>query len=217
LDGVDFLAFMPVCIFHYFYSDAYSQSMQVQHFLWYNPIVHLNQFICGGALGVVFKKKHKKWEGNYDIALLTLAVTIFMYLSYVKPHLNILDNEGLLVILFAPVILLLSLNNGYITKFFKHPLLILAGEISFGLYILAEPVYDGLHKTAHSFSINGIDKFGYFLILLIGISNVVYMLFEKPSQKLIKKAGMGFLNSKQLIKSNRTIEGSKTIRERNMT
>jgi peptidoglycan/LPS O-acetylase OafA/YrhL len=95
--------------------------------------------------------------------------------------------------------------------------LILAGEISFGLYILAEPVYDGLNEIALSFSINGIDKFGYFLILLIGISYIVYMLFEKPSQKLIKKAGMRIVNSIQLSKRSRTIESSKTITERNMT
>ena len=85
--------------------------------------------------------------------------------------------------------MLLSINNGYITRLFKNKKLVFLGEISYGIYILQDPFF----RIISSYSVKKYFKvsdysFIFFsrLLVLIFISALVYNFFEKPMKSKIK-------------------------------
>jgi peptidoglycan/LPS O-acetylase OafA/YrhL len=182
--------------FFVLYYSGLASSQTAYEYLFYFPVNHLNEFVCGSFLGVVYKRTNTCWFKNYDWHLIGFGAIIFLYLNYIKPLSNIFDHNGLLVLLFGPMILLLSLNTGGITKLFKRRLFILAGEISFGVYIMAEPVLKFLRELSLKINVPRISYFHYSLFILIVISCLLYLYFEKPMQKVIRSS---FLKSKQQV------------------
>jgi peptidoglycan/LPS O-acetylase OafA/YrhL len=161
-------------------------SESLHNFLYYNPINHLNEFVLGSAAAMFLKNKYAKWKGNYDLLLLVFTAFTVLYLSLDKASWNLFDHNGLLAVLFLPIIILLSLNTGLITKLFNNKGLVLLGEISFGVYILAEPVLGAMNRLFASYSIQHFP-FSIMLLTLVFVCYLVYISFEKPLQQMIKK------------------------------
>lgn len=60
------------------------------------------------------------------------------FLILILKYNNIINlHNGALSLIFGVFIILLSINNGLITKMFKKPLFVFLGEISYGVYIFA--------------------------------------------------------------------------------
>jgi peptidoglycan/LPS O-acetylase OafA/YrhL len=111
-----------------------------------------------------------------------------------RPHLESLFGirlaftNGLLAPIFIALIVFLAQYEGYVTKIFSYPFLILLGEASYSLYILQKPVYGiydrvivprvDLSETLH---------FYIFIILLVFISIASYKFLETPMRKMINK------------------------------
>lgn len=60
---------------------------------------------------------------NFNHVTWSLSVELLFYISF--------------PLIFGVFIILLSINNGLITKMFKKPLFVFLGEISYGVYIYA--------------------------------------------------------------------------------
>ena len=175
-------------------SEAYAPKLLLHDFIYYNPLMHLNQFVLGLVCGVYFKNsKANSTESNSGFWLLLSFIAMFM-LIWGRPHLETLFGirlaftNGLLAPAFLAVIIFLAKHKGFVTKLFTYPFLILLGEASYSLYILQKPIH-GIYDKVIVPRINLSDTlhFYIFVILLILISIASYKFLEVPMRKKINK------------------------------
>jgi len=172
--GVNYLFFSP------FYKGYPSNS---HNFLFYFPLLHLNEFMIGNITGYTFFKLTNSRK-NFDLA--TIAV-FFVLLIVLCLNVGVLYNDGLMAVIFAPLILLMALNTGEISKIFSHKYLIILGEASYGIYILQSPVKRYCYFVfRHLNMTNENVTFYIYLIILTGFSIACYYCIEIPAKNWIK-------------------------------
>ena len=166
-----------------FYKGELSNSY---FFLFYFPLLHLNQFLVGNLAGLYVMLLHKGKGRNYDFVILSI---LLLFVALIKVDLNVTYHNGLLAVLFVPLIVLITLNRGYITRLFSKRAFIFLGEISFGIYILQYPVYLFCIKVFESAGIqNKALIFYLYLVFLIIVSALCYRYIEVPARNKIKEA-----------------------------
>ncbi len=164
---------------------------ETENFLFYFPLMHLNQFLLGNLAGLFFIIHLKNKANNYDWAIILLSVILVCALYFKLNEINY--HNGLLAVFFVPFIILFSLNNGYITRLFSKKIFIYLGEISYGIYILQIPVF---MMTKYILLKIGIS--GDLVIFIIGImtllifSAISYQYIEIPLREKIKKLRIPF-------------------------
>ena len=159
----------------------------------YHPVFHFNEFLIGNLLGLFYVQKLLGREKNYLTLILFLLLALVLLLKF-RFGLNF--HNGLLSVVFAPLILFISLSTDKLTKIFTNPSLIFLGEISFGIYILQVPIW----AIFSDYKLNkylGLDyqkdftvSFIIRLIILIVFSSLSYLYFETPIRNRIKNIGM---------------------------
>jgi len=156
--------------------------------LYYFPLMHLNEFLIGNLAGIYFVKKSTQHR-NLDWQI---VLTITVIIGALKLPFGLIYNNGLLALLFIPLIVLISLNNGKLTTIFSSKFFIFLGEISFGIYILQYPIWVWIsdYRLEKYFQINKTEDFSlaFFirLFVLIVIAGISYRFFEIPIRKKIK-------------------------------
>jgi len=176
-------------------SDAYIPKSLLHDFIYYNPLMHLNQFVLGLVCGIYLKSS--KYNSNISKnsgSWLLLSFVIMFLLIWGRPHLEALlgirlaFTNGLLAPAFLGVIIFLARHKGFITKIFTYPFLILLGEASYSLYILQKPVHGIYDKViVPRINLSETLHFYIFVVLLILISIVSYKFLETPMRKIINK------------------------------
>jgi peptidoglycan/LPS O-acetylase OafA/YrhL len=155
----------------------------------YFPLMHLNEFLIGNLAGIYFINKKTKPQ-NFDIQITVIILTIIVALKY---PIGLNFHNGLLAIFFIPLIILIASNNGNLTTFSNHKTCIFLGEISFGIYILQNPVWQWisdyrLEKYLHIDKVeNSTLSFFVRLFVLILFSSLSYLYLETPIRNRIKK------------------------------
>jgi peptidoglycan/LPS O-acetylase OafA/YrhL len=161
---------------------------QHDNFLSCFPLMHLNEFLMGNLAGLLFVWKLQHRKANYDWLIILLVAALILALKYPPPYINYQD--GMLAILYAPIIMALALNTGKLTSLFSLKPLVFLGEISYSIYILQVPVcYWCLAVLAHFHMGFTLAAFGAFLCILILISYLSYILIEIPLRERINKLG----------------------------
>jgi peptidoglycan/LPS O-acetylase OafA/YrhL len=157
-----------------------------KEFMIYNPLMHINGFLVGNVAGLYFLKELKDKKRNLDFSIVAIIMVIVLILKF---PLGLNFHNGLLAIFFIPLLILLSLNNGLITKVFKNKFCVFLGEISFGIYILQYPIFSliSAYSVNKYFNIDNVTTVFFIrLFILIGLSAVTYVFIEKPIQIKIK-------------------------------
>ena len=159
----------------------------------YNPLMHLNEFLIGNLLGLYYVRKSVKKDKNY---LNIIIVTLFVLVILLKFRFRLNFHNGLLAVVFVPLILFISISNDSIVTFFSKPFFIFLGEISFGLYILQVPIWSLLSDYRMNRYL-GLDyqkdftiSFFIRLLVLVFFSSLSYVYFETPLRNVIKKIGV---------------------------
>ena len=149
----------------------------------YFPLVHLNQFLIGNLAGMLFIR-WKPISRNYDILIL---LNIILILIAFKFPLKLNYHDGMMAILYIPLIFLICLNTGFITKFSCCKIPILLGEMSYAIYILQLPVFNICFKVYERIPTLQFSLFFMlYLVVLIFISYIAYYLIEIPARKWLK-------------------------------
>ena len=166
------------------YSDFYKPEPSFQHDLTYFfPLIHWHEFILGSLGGLFFLKAVR--PRNLDVPIVVLSFLLALVLLYNKWFVL---NNGLLVLIFLPLILLISSNTGMLTRLGRSKWAVFLGEISYGMYIFQLPVFLFLKL--------GFKQIGYFhplvffysgLILLMAVSAVSFRYIEMPIRAWMKK------------------------------
>ncbi len=164
-------------------------SFQVTENLCYFPLIHVNEFLIGNLAGLYFVTNSNKIRNNYDWHIIGIVVVFALFLKF---PINWYPYNGVFALLFVPLIILLSSNNGKLTTLFKKKIFVFLGEISFGVYILQKPVFKWLSdkQTGKYFLMDRIDNvnmafFVKFFSLLL-LASLSYIYFEKPIREKIK-------------------------------
>ena len=171
-------------LFHYlldapFFEKAPSIPYNFSH---YFPLMHINQFLIGNIAGIIFINSNFK-NKNYDIAILLLIGIITFLL---KEKFDVSYHNGLLALLFIPLIFTISLNTGVLAKISNLKPLVFLGEISYSIYILQVPIF--IFGSAIMNKLHFDDKALIFwsnLILLIITSGLSYKYLEIPLRQKI--------------------------------
>jgi peptidoglycan/LPS O-acetylase OafA/YrhL len=156
----------------------------------YFPLMHCNEFLIGNLAGLFFASIPKETRKNFD---LLIVLTIIIIVLILKFPFGLIYHNGLLAWLFVTLILLLSFNNGWLTKVFRQKPLIFLGEISFGLYILQFPIWSIIsnQRLEKYFGLTQNKDFtlSFFVRLacLLLLSALSYVYFETPLRQRVKK------------------------------
>jgi peptidoglycan/LPS O-acetylase OafA/YrhL len=154
------------------------------NFLFYAPIMHLNQFLVGNLMGYLYFKLKKK---NYDGQLLLMMLVFPFFILLVDRYTTLISfHNGLIACYYAPFILLMALNNGLISTWFSKGLFVILGEISYGIYILQKPVYSIVVHVGEALQVNGTLIIILFVAILLCASLASYYLIELPGRLFVK-------------------------------
>ncbi|WP_298154326.1 acyltransferase [Flavobacterium sp.] len=149
------------------------------------PLMHLNQFLVGNMVGLLFIRRHASNGRNYDLPIILMLTLTFIAVQLNK-DINLFG--GLVLIFFAPLVYLIAANNGIITKIVRRRLPVFLGEISYGIYILQFPLYYFTKYWLFYMDVkNNTVIFFATLFILIVFSSASYVLFEKPVRDFLKK------------------------------
>ena len=172
-------------VLHYFLeSSFYSGFPSPSHdFIFYLPLMHLNEFLAGNLAALFFIYFLKDKAIRTDIYIL---LTLALLLIVLKYNTQFSFHNGLLAIIFVPLILFISCNRGYFTTINNNRFLVFLGEISYGVYILQKPIFDAVKG---SFVVLGVDdlmlSFYTGIVVLIIASALSYKYVETPLRKKI--------------------------------
>lgn len=172
----------------------------------YNPLFHLNEFLIGNLTGLYYlesMKRKKSTKHNY-ILILILLILLGLFLKHQS---GVSYHNGILAIIFAPLIFLIAKSKGWVSTFFSNRIFVFLGEISFGIYIYQVPIWiiSGFILTDYrmdkylGIAKNYSDNTTTFLIklfVLILISAISYIFIENPLREKIKKISTTSVNSK---------------------
>jgi len=169
------------------YSGLYNIKDLICHnFIYYFPLMHLNEFLIGNLTAFIYLRYRANYTKNYDWQLYALAAIILLCMA-LSFNININLNNGLMNVLFAPFIIILSLNNGKITQLLSKKAFIVLGEISYSIYILQFPVHAIVNVTLRKFHIfQPVIVFYIFSIILLVISYFSHYLIEVPANNMIR-------------------------------
>ncbi|TAF45005.1 MAG: acyltransferase [Sphingobacteriales bacterium] len=160
-------------------------SIDRHNLLFYFPLMHFNEFLIGNLTGMIFINLKNFKNKNYDLLIIGLLILLIILLK-ITTVVNF--HNGMLAIIFVPLILFISGNNGVLTKLFSLKPLVFLGEISFGMYILQKPLFFWANGVFKYFNITNVTFIFYiYLISLISFSALSYTYLETPVRKLINK------------------------------
>lgn len=170
---------------HLYKASPYYEGLHTksQQFLYYFPLMHVNEFLVGNLAGIFFINNFK--QKNYDIPIILIFLAILLALIFVP----LFYHNGLMAVLFIPLIILISWNNGFLTKVFSLKPLEYLGEASYAIYITHIPVLYILREVIlwkwKTMDTDG--KFWIYMAVLIPVSMLFYQFIEKPMRNYIKK------------------------------
>lgn len=163
----------------------YINEKFTHNLLYYAPIFHLNQFLIGNLAGIYYLKILQKKNRNNDLAIIFLLLFLVILLKFKLP---IDYHNGFLAIIFVPLIILISTNNGSFTSFFNKKTAIYLGEISYSIYILHYPVHLFTEYFMGKFGITGdLKLLVLYIPILIVLSALSYSYIETPLREKLKE------------------------------
>lgn len=117
----------------------------------YNPVTHLYEFLLGICLAKLYVALPKtKWsERLTQSAPLLATVSLLLFLAIPFFSLAVPDQllqHGLLLPLYALVLLAFSSGNRILAVLFSHPWLVILGDASFALYLVHIPLASLMRK-----------------------------------------------------------------------
>lgn len=151
-----------------------------------NPICSLPEFLIGMAGGLLFIRAKRSMFSYrfsfYGLPTLLVASCLVLFL----PGANRYPSAPFIVPFFLLIIVLLAASRGLIAAILSSRLFVELGELSYGIYILHEPIWGwfSLLGITHIFS-GWIPSLLYLTTLLV-ISVLSYHFVERPLRRWIR-------------------------------
>jgi peptidoglycan/LPS O-acetylase OafA/YrhL len=162
--------------------------------IFYFPISHFCSFMLGvsGGLLVIRNSHYFNSQGFYQYIIFILSM-IFMYFTLQNPDAlgNLIGyplaySSSFYALIFLVFILGFVCSKNRITRVLSAPSMVFMGEISYGVYILQEPVHEIYIK--YIAGLLGFDanwSFIFYVSLLLVVSWIVHLIIEDPCKSFI--------------------------------
>ena len=149
--------------------------------IYFNPLIHLNQFLIGISGAIIFEKRPSVFKQKY---LSLFFVAFLVVLILVRP-LQISYGAGLMAPIYLMIILCIASSD---ICWLNNKILVYLGEVSFGIYIYQMPVYKMLQRLniVYWHQPKYVSFYCSFAILVI-IAILSYHLVEQPIIRMIRK------------------------------
>lgn len=154
----------------------------------YGPYMHLPTFLLGLCGGLLYLR-HAPTTGNNRTGLYFLGggLTLLFAIANVRPVMQYAATTMLAPLFLAIIMGVALLNRGWLYTLLVQPRMIYLGEISYGIYILQQPVVALLQELdpLHMGDTLGRDLVtfgGLFLMAAFG-----FQLIEMPAKALIRR------------------------------
>lgn len=153
--------------------------------LLYFPPLHLGTFLAGTLAGVYFRRSPDNLVRTYPLTAFVIGSMLLLTLLVFEPGKHHYHN-GLLVPAFALIVLGLSWGRGWLPRLLAHRPFVLAGEISYGIYILQWPAHLLYSRVVTMSGATGKIPGWVFPLALIGASWVCYSIIEVPARRWLR-------------------------------
>jgi peptidoglycan/LPS O-acetylase OafA/YrhL len=180
------LLFVLAQYFHLkYYAQRWSLPDSIVDTVFFNPVVHISQFLVGKIGGYLFINKRTIMPKSSWVTLALFSLVILLIAA--RP-----DNISYQVGLIAPVFMLFIFSVAVSqTTFLNAKAFVFLGEISYGIYILQFPVFKFLIAINERYMhISGQYFFYIGLVVLLVVSALSYVLFEKPLRRKINSLNL---------------------------
>lgn len=163
-----------------YYPERFGLPDEITDTIFFNPVMHLNEFMIGMLGGFIYFKYGQRLA-NFKWGPFTGALFIVLLIA-LRPA-NVSYHTGLIAPVFMLFVVCVASSNPTALNF--RPLVYL-GEISYGMYILQQPVFKILGQiNERKFHISEIMFFYVSLAVLIILTALVYRFAELPLKKKI--------------------------------
>lgn len=176
-------------LFIFFFIISYLVSIKYPNFSFYNSILRCFEFLIGGCIFFVKRKKH------FLFSLIGFLLILFSLIFFNKTNLYSLELR-IIPIVGASLILLNDLNKkNLLFKLFSDSKVIFVGNISYSLYIYHFPLFSfaflsGFLDLDYIYSDN--TKKIILILISFGFAYLSFKFIEQPIRK-IKKLNLNFL------------------------
>lgn len=175
------LLFLLAQYFHLkYYAQRWSLPDSIVDTVFFNPVMHINQFLIGMTGGYLFLNKRTIMpkSGWVTLALFGLMVALIA----ARP-----DKLSYQVGLIAPVFMLFIFSVAVSQPtFLNAKAFVFLGEISYGIYILQFPIFKFLKAINERYMHISVQYFFFIgLAVLLVVSALSYVMFEKPLRRKI--------------------------------
>jgi peptidoglycan/LPS O-acetylase OafA/YrhL len=176
---------VSISVQHYLlHSSFYTDYSNSHSFIYYFPVMHLNQFLAGNLAGLLFIHKTPVTGKKYDILVVMVIIGLILLLKY---PFGIDYHNGFLAVVFIPLIYFQAKSKGPLTVFFSKKPFVFLGEISFGIYMLQIPVFMIMQSILAKLNIADPTVIFYLgIVVLIAASAVCHIYIELPLRNRIK-------------------------------
>ncbi|AZA78935.1 acyltransferase [Chryseobacterium sp. G0186] len=161
-----------------YYEGPHTESHEL---LYYFPLMHINEFLVGNLAGLFFVKNSK--QKNYDIPVVIIFTAVLLFLIFIP----LFYHNGLMALLFIPLIIFISRNNGVLTRLFSLKPMEYLGEASYAIYITHIPVLYILREILNEYNLSIDIVFCIYIVVLIVTSILFYQFIEKPLRDYLKR------------------------------
>lgn len=145
------------------------------------PLLHLPLFLIGIYLGARYRRRGGG-SGLWPLAFGTIGS--FVLLSLGPTGVFVPIRKGMLVLAYAALTYsLASIRRGFLTNRW----MVLAGEISFSIYILQMPVMRAVFAVTRRVQLESHLSIALTLLVLCGVSYLTYRFVELPARLAIRE------------------------------
>ncbi len=155
----------------------------------YHPFALLSCFTTGISVGLIIirQKEITKIPPAFSFIAISISIVALFFILSTQNFILPWVHNGLLAPIFLLLIIGLIYDKTFVSKIFSSKPLIFLGEISFGIYLLQHPVELAFRSLLDKIGPSeSLVRFAVYFSLLIFISAITYLFFEKPVRKLIR-------------------------------
>ena len=155
----------------------------------YNPLLRLPEFCAGMLLAKLFQRCPPEWHKRGPWLYLPAGLLIVLVLQWADQIPYPLLHNGLLLPLFAALILGLALGGGWPCQWLSASVLTFLGNASYAMYILHAPIYTWLglvFRYAFHLQPAGWLWFVAYVCSVIAVASVFFKWMEEPAHRALR-------------------------------
>ncbi|MGH3635466.1 MAG: acyltransferase family protein [Mycobacterium sp.] len=155
------------------------------------------QFIAGALVAAAvirLRPTDRARRGAGYLSLFLIAVIVgLLYLLDAHPVPGVIDSDGLVDVLFVPMVMTLAMGIGTLPRALSTRVMVFGGQISFCLYMIHELVHTAWIWATEQFQLTALQGFGGKLTIIgllaiaAGIATVLFHVVEEPARRWMRR------------------------------